>query len=132
MLDRQPYFGAGCHAQIRLDLFTRYAPYTDTERQTLPVLVSFWAEGREFLASSGFQWIGGHYGSAPRETTRWWNRLKTWMRRVAVPLATLDPRVTYWSFPFALEVLKRGVPYYANNWPLNDSIRNASFSVKRR
>lgn len=132
MLDTQPYFGPGCHAQIRLELFTRYAPYTDAERNSLPVLVSYWAQGRQFLASSCFQWTGGHFGAAPPETTRWWRRLKTWIRKAAVPLPTHDPQVIFWSFPFALEVLKRGVAYSANNWPLDQAIANATPSTRRR
>jgi len=124
-------FGPGCHPWIRLSLSTRYQPYTDAERSASMVLRSFRTRDHEFLAASDFEWTGGHFRTAPGQTTRWWNRLKAWMRREALALPTMDPRVTFWAFPFALALLKRGVPYYSRNWPLDEAIRNASVSSPR-
>jgi hypothetical protein len=56
----------------------------------------------------------------------------TWMRRAAAPLPTSHPHVTFWAFPFALEVLKRGTAYYANNWRLDESISEAKLPAGRR
>jgi hypothetical protein len=126
MRGERPRFGPGCHCEIRLTLSTRYSPYTNDELSTLPVVVSYWTHGREFLESSSFQWTGGHFRSAPPQTQRWWNRLKAWMDRAAVRLPTGSSGVTFWSFPFASELLKRGIPYGANNWPLDDAIRRAT------
>jgi hypothetical protein len=78
------------------------------------VLHSFRTRDHEFLAASDVEWTGGHFRTAPGQTTRWWNRLKAWMRREALAL------------------LKRGVPYYSRNWPLDEAIRNASVSSPRQ
>ncbi len=128
----KPWFGPGCHAEIRLTLSTRYKAYTNDECSTLPVLVSYWMQGRELLASSSFQWTESRSRSTPPQTRRWRNRLKAWMNRVLVRLPTSDPRVTFWSFPFALELLQHGVPYHANNWLLDDAIQHAKLITSNR
>jgi hypothetical protein len=120
-----PWLGPGAHSEIRLTLWTRYKPYTSDERSAGRPLISYWGDGREFLACSTFQWTGSRFRPAPTQTTRWWNRLKAWVSREAVKLPTRSRDVTFWSFPFALELLKRGVAYDANNWSLDDAIRQA-------
>jgi len=87
--------------------------------------VSYWVHGSEFLVSSSFGRTANRFPSAPPPTKRWWNRLKAWMDRVAVPLPTSDPLVTFWSFPFALDLMKRGAPYRASGWSLDDAMQRA-------
>ena len=119
-----PYFGGGCPAEIGLELWTRHRPYSKQERASLPVLVSYWDDDHDLLVASDFEWIGGHYGSAPPQTRRWWDRLRAWMRRNAVRLS--DHRQTFWAFPSAFEKLRAGMAYEARGWDLNESIRAAA------
>lgn len=117
-----PGFGPGCHPWIRLELWVRHQPYTQEERTALPELNVFWMDKREKLVVSGLQWTGNYFRPAPRDTQRWWNRMKAWVDRTAVRLRT-NPG--FWAFPSALQKLKNGIDYYSRNYDLNDSIRDA-------
>ena len=118
-----PYFGAGHHAHIRLELWTRHQPYSEEEQASLPTLMSYWQGVQAYLVTSTFQWTGGHYRPPPRQTSRWWNRLKAWFARTATPLA--NRRETFWAFPSALRKLKGGMAYDSRGWDLSASIRTA-------
>jgi hypothetical protein len=124
---KAPYFGPGCHPVMWIDLWTRHRPYTEAELGTLPVTVSWWTHGHDVLPASTLSWTGGHFRPAPAQTQRWWNRMRTWLGRVAVRLEAFpDGRQgVFWAFPSALGKLKGGMPYYAHDWPLDDAIHRA-------
>jgi hypothetical protein len=116
-------FGPGCHPWIRLEIETRHRPYTQQERATPSLLrSSWWMEDHDLLAVSGFQWTGGHFSPAPKQTLRWWSRMKGWVERTAVRLHT-NP--AFWAFPSALRKLKDGMEYYSRNYNLDEGIRAA-------
>jgi hypothetical protein len=79
-------------------------------------------EDHDLLAVSGFQWTGGHFSPAPKQTLRWWSRMKGWVERTAVRLHT-NP--AFWAFPSALRKLKDGMEYYSRNYNLDEGIRVA-------
>lgn len=123
-----PYFGPGHPTEIRLELWTRYLPYSDKEKATLAMQISYWDAKQDLLAASSFQWVGGHYGPPPAQTRRWWDRLKAWFGRSASRLA--DGRQTFWAFPSALQKLKGGMAYEARGWDLSKSILTAELSLR--
>jgi hypothetical protein len=113
-------FGTGCHPWIRLQVWTRHHPYTEQELQTLHEVNDFWAHKEDKLVVSGFQWTGGHFHPAPPQSQRWWNRMRGWVNRNAIPLGA-----GFWAFPSALQKLKNGMRYYSRNFDLDDGIRKA-------
>lgn len=112
---------------IHLQLWSRHRPYSEEELRSLPALVSWWAEGREFLASSHVSWIGNRYAiigaRAHPATVKWWARFQRWMRANARPLK-VDRQVTFLAFPSALRRLRSGIAYYANNWNLGPALKS--------
>jgi hypothetical protein len=106
-----PYFGPGHHAMIRLSLTTRHRPYTEEEKNSLPVLNSYWDGENDLLVVSDFQWIAGHYAPPPSATLRWWKRLWSWLDSSAVRIS--PPPQIIWAFPSALEKLRSGMAYEA-------------------
>lgn len=115
-------FGSGCHAWIRLELWTRYQPYTEQERASLYEQNFFWLKGHEMLVVSNLQWTGSYFRPAPPQTQRWWNRMKGWIERNAF---RLHSNPGFWAFPSALQKLKNGMQYYSRDWDLDDGIRRA-------
>jgi hypothetical protein len=117
----------GHSGTIRLDLWTRHLPYSAEERASGGELVSHHPWPDPMLESSAFQWIGSHYAPALKVTNQWWSRLKRWFRRNCVALipSTGGRSPTFYAFPSALALLKAGINYRANNWPLDASIRAA-------
>jgi hypothetical protein len=109
-----PWLGAGCHAEIRLELWTRHRPYSAEERATLPTLTSFWIGDSDLLVVSDFQWIGGHYSPPPPQTRRWWNRLRAWLNRTSTRV-TVNSQ-SFWAFPSALKKLQAGMAYDARGF----------------
>lgn len=120
-----PYFGPGHPAEIRLELWLRHHPYSDTEKTTLPMLVSWWMGDEDLLPASSFQWIGNRYQPAPQETWRWWRRLKALVARKAIRLTPPEVRWSFWAFPSAFRKLKNGMTYYSQGWDLTEAIRVA-------
>jgi hypothetical protein len=108
-----------------LDLSTRYRPYSAEEHASGELPYRPWPH--EMLDSSAFQWSGSHYAPALKATHQWWSRLKRWFKRTCVALipSTGGRAPTFYAFPSALALLKAGVKYRANNWPLDASIRAA-------
>ena len=117
-----PGFGSGCHAWIRLELWTRHRPYTEQERTSLFEHNVFWLNEYDMLAASDLQWTGGHFHPAPPQTQRWWNQMKRWIDKNAVRLRS---KPSFWAFPSALQKLKTGMRYYSSNWELDDAICRA-------
>ena len=101
-----PSFGPGCHAWIRLELWTRHRPYTERERASLYEKNFFWLKDHDMLVVSDLQWTGGHFRPAPLQTQRWWNRMKGWLERTAV---RLHRNPSFLAFPSALQKLKNGM-----------------------
>lgn len=120
-----PDLSPGHPAVIRLQLWLRHHPYSDTEKATLPVLVSWWMTGEHLLPASDFQWNGDRYQKAPQEIWRWWRRLKAFVTRQAIPLTPSGQRWSFWAFPSALCKLKSGMAYYARGWDLTEAILRA-------
>jgi hypothetical protein len=114
---------------IHLQLWARHRPYTEQELRSQSAAVSWWTEGREFLASSHVSWIGNRYAiiGAPAHpaTVRWWARLQRWIRTNATPLK-VHRQVTFFAFPSALARLRSGIPYYANNWDLGPVLKSSA------
>jgi hypothetical protein len=111
-------------ATIRLNLVTRHTAYTPEERSTLRMLNAYWINGDQLVASD-FQWSGGSVqpgGSAA--TARWVASLEDWFNRNAVALHDRGGTQVFWAFPSALQRLKSGIPYYARNFDLDESIRD--------
>jgi hypothetical protein len=112
---------------IHLQLYSRHRPYTTAELRSGTALASWWTENRDFLAASQVSWIGNRYASigAPAHpaTVKWWNRLRRWMKATATPLK-VDPRVTFYAFPSALEKLHSGIDHYAFNWNLGPALKS--------
>jgi hypothetical protein len=119
------YFGLGHSAEIRLELWLRHHPYSETEKTTLPVLISWWMENKDLLAASDFQWIGNRYEQAPQQTHRWWKRLKVFVARKAIRLTPSGQRWSFWAFPSAFRKLKNGMAYSSRGWDLTEAIRTA-------
>jgi hypothetical protein len=110
---------------VYLDLQARHRPYSDDERAAGGRLVSYWMEPHEVLVVSLFQWIGGRYRPAPKETIRWWNGLRRWLGRACTKLTDPSGRQTFYAFPSALARLQSGIKYRALNWDLGASIQRA-------
>lgn len=130
---RVPYFW-GSPAEIRLELWLRHKPYTDTERATLQTQSSFYAGHTDLLPVSNFEWIGDLNGKAPAQTWRWWQRLAIWMSENAVRIGRFQGRNkrarkseewSFWAFPSAFTKLRNGMAYYARGYELEDAIRDA-------
>ncbi len=117
--------GPGYQGIIRLDLSTRHLPYSAEERAARDDLWPYWLGTEEFLAYSGFQWIGGHYRPALKETTRWWNGLKRWLGRSCAKLTDPTGRQAFYAFPSAFQLLQSGIKYASANWNLDASIQVA-------
>ena len=115
-------FGSGCHAWIRLELWTRHQPYTKQERASLHEQSFFWQKDQDMLVVSDLQWTGSYFRPAPPQPQRWWNRMKGWLDRNAL---RLHSNPGFWAFPSALQKLKNGMLYYSRNWDLDDAIRSA-------
>jgi hypothetical protein len=120
---RSLYFGPGHPAEIRLELWLRHHPYSEVERNSLPILNSWYLRNTDLLPVSDFQWIGNHYETALPETWRWWRRLKRWMAKNTTRL--VEGKHSFWAFPSALSKLRSGIAYEARGWNLDDAIRNA-------
>jgi hypothetical protein len=120
-MPRAARLGAVPSSVVHLQLWSRHRPYSEQELRSLPAAVSWWTEGREFVASSHVSWIGNRYASigAPAHpaTVKCWARFQRWMRANATPLK-VHRQVTFLAFPSALRRLRSGIPYYANNWEL--------------
>jgi hypothetical protein len=124
-----PFIGISPPEHIRLTLWTRHLPYTLKERITRRALNGFW-DGKELLAASDFQ-FGAHGGYVmPAAQKRWFARMKTWIARAAVKLEAEGSPGQFYAFPFALALLKRGVPYYANGYRLDTAIANATAPLR--
>jgi hypothetical protein len=130
-----PYLGPGHSAEIRLEVWTRYRPYTASERASLPRAMSYWTGDRDLLVVSDFLWIGDEfsdiYGPAPQATQQWCSRLEEWFAHSAVriddetlPDAETDEQGTwsFWAFPSALRKLRDGMEYVARGWDLDQGI----------
>jgi hypothetical protein len=123
----KPYFGPSHRAVIRLTLWTRHRPYTQTEMETLDETISYWTEGHDVIVESHLQWGGGN-----AKVEDWWRRLEAFMKRSATPLAAhLEPSEVVWAFPSALKKLKAGMRYEARGWDLDRSIRRAALPAPR-
>lgn len=87
----------------------------------VPVLIDRLNEDEEiaFLVRQG--------AATPQK--RWFARFKAWMTRAAVKLESEGSREPFYAFPFALALLKRGVPYYARGFRLDSAIAAATASV---
>ncbi len=118
-----PYFGPGHLAEIRLELWTRHRPYSEAEKASLSMLDARWDGDHDVLSVSDFQWIGNHYGPAPRSSWRWWKRLEAWLTETSTPIG--EKSWAFWAFPSALAKLKKGMTYYARGWELDEAIRTA-------
>jgi hypothetical protein len=132
---RTPYFGPGHPAEIRLELWLRHKPYTDIERATLRTQNAWYIGNTDLFPVSGFQWIGDHYGAAPRQTWQWWQRLKVWIAENAVRIGRFEDvdedteeleEWSFWAFPSAFAKLRSGMAYYARGYELEDAIREAA------
>jgi hypothetical protein len=74
------------------------------------------------IGLSGIEWIGDHYRSignpAPDGARRWWNRFRSWAKRVAERVPRGGPAESgpaeIWAFPAALERLTLGC--HADAW----------------
>jgi hypothetical protein len=116
-----PYFGD--HPSIfRLDLRARHRPYSAEERTTLSVQDGRLIGEKDCLWLSDFQWDGNHFGPAPRQTQRWWQRLKRWMSRSTTKLTT--NHTSFWAFPSARKKLLGGMSYSANGFDLTKALGN--------
>lgn len=134
---RTSYFGSGHPAEIRLELWLRHKPYTNTERATLRNRVSWYIGDTDLLPISGFEWIGDRNGKAPTQTWQWWRQLTTWVSETAIRIERFEDRNedtgeleewSFWAFPSAFTKLKSGMAYYARGYELEDAIRNAESS----
>jgi hypothetical protein len=124
-----PFSGANPHEHMRLTLWTRHLPYTLAERFTRRPLISFW-DGKELLAVSDLQFGARGQYAMPASQKRWFARMKTWIARAAVKLEAQGSGEKFYAFPSALALLKRGVPYYANGFPLDREIAEAAMPVR--
>ncbi|MBD2034160.1 hypothetical protein H6F76_03750 [Leptolyngbya sp. FACHB-321] len=120
---RSPYFGPGHPAEIRLELWLRHRPYSEVERNSLPILDSRYLGNTDLLSVSDFQWIGNRYKTSPPQTWRWWQRLKRWMAKNTTRL--VEGKDSFWAFPSAFSKLSSGMAYEARGWNLDNAIRNA-------
>jgi len=102
---------------------TRHRPYTPEERKTVREKFSYWIGNRDYLVASDFQHIA--------VSDAWLVRLEQWMSTVAARLGNPDYQETWWAFPSALRKLKTGMPYYANGFNLDRSIRQAQVPARR-
>ena len=101
-----------------LTLWMRHRRYTLRERITVRPLNGFWIDG-DLLAASDLQFGRRHFAT-PEPQKRWFARFKRWMARNAVTLeAQGGYREKFYVFPAALDLLKRGVPYYARGLPID-------------
>jgi hypothetical protein len=126
--DVRPELGRGLNsvAIVYLQLQTRHRPYSAEEQATGGPLNYWWTQGHEVLVDSQFSWIGGHFQSAPKVTTRWWSALRRWFGQTCAKLTDAQTgRQTFYAFPSALARLKAGIKYEANHWDLDASIRSA-------
>jgi hypothetical protein len=124
-----PYFGPAHPGVMRLTLWTRHLPYTHEERATRSPLTSYWID-RQQLVASDIQF--GGYEAPPDVHKRWYGRLKTWMARAAVKLEADGLPHKFYAFPFALALLKQGMPYQANGWRLDAAIAEATWQQKQQ
>jgi hypothetical protein len=80
-------------------------------------------------AQAGVNWVGNRYAliGAPAHpaTARWWARFRRWMRTHATPL-TVHRQVTFFAFPSALDRLRSGIAYDANNWDLGPVLKSVA------
>ena len=120
----EPSFGVFGRGLVRLTLWTRVVPYTETEKESISVRISFWMEGHDFLALSGIS-FGGELNAARPDTLRWCGRFKRWVSKTAVCLKPSHGQ-KFWAFPSAFQRLERRTKYYANGWNLDASIREAA------
>lgn len=135
--DCKPYFGPGHPSEIRLKIWTRHQPYTAVERSTLRRQVSWYIRDRDLLPASDFQWIGNHYGTAPKQTWSWWRRLARWMPKNTIRVRNeykessnrKRPGPSFWTFPSAFEKLSNGMDYHARGYNLDEAISNAGKKI---
>jgi hypothetical protein len=122
-----PNFVPGHPAEIYLEVWTRHRPYSQAERASLPMLLSYWTGEHDVLVLSTFGWIGDYYAPAPPAAWSWWRRLEAWMAVQTTSIGGfpnsdddggLGEGVSFWALPSALEKLKSGIPYEARGWDL--------------
>ena len=110
-------------------------PYSEAEKASLCMLVSYWTRGRAVLVLSNLQWIGDHYRPAAQATWRWWSGLESWVTENAARIGRFidkdddtgkEVKWSFWAFPSALQKLKRGVEYDACGWKLGQEIQAAT------
>jgi hypothetical protein len=118
----------GHPAEIYLELWTRHRPYSESERASLPMLLSYWNGEHDVLVLSTLAWIGDHYGPAPPTAWSWWRRLEAWVTLHAARIGGFpnqdvaygaEADASFWAFPSALEKLKSGMTYEARGWDLD-------------
>lgn len=121
----RPNSGVNCPGVFWLTLNTRHQPYSKQELTQPSIFDARLMRGKEIISVSDFQWRGNRYSPAPRETQRWWRRLKYWVARQAVRLTPSSVRWSFWAFPSAFGKLKNGMEYYAHGWDLTTALREA-------
>lgn len=119
-----PNSGVNCPGVIWLTLRTRHQPYSQQELNELPVCDALLMKGKDIMSVSDFEWID-RYQQAPRQTHRWWRRLKYWVTCQAVKLTPGGMRESFWAFPSAFGKLESGMEYYAHGWDLTMALRAA-------
>jgi hypothetical protein len=121
----RPISGVNCPGVISLTLHTRHQPYSKQELNELSVCNGLLMREKDIMIVSDFQWIRDRYGSAPRQTHRWWRRLNYWVSRQAVRLTPAGVRWSFWAFPSAFKKLKSGMDYYTYGWDLTRALWEA-------